>query len=57
MVDGRFGVPIINDNCIIYPHVILFGDILLKEGPVIGAGSIVTKSREKNGIYVGNPAR
>ena len=57
MVDGRFGVPIINDNCIIYPHVILFGDIILKEGTVIGAGSVVTKSTEKNGIYVGNPAR
>ena len=56
-LDGGFGVPIIEDNCIIHPHVILFGDIILKEGTVIGAGSVVTKSTEKNGIYVGNPAR
>ena len=47
----------VGEGLIIYPHAIIFGDIVLMEGTVIGAGSVVTRSTEKNSVYAGNPAR
>lgn len=38
-------------NCVVLPGV------TLAEGSVVGAGSVVTKSTEPWGVYVGSPAR
>jgi acetyltransferase-like isoleucine patch superfamily enzyme len=38
-------------------HAIVLDGVTVADGCVIGAGSVVTKSTEPYGIYVGNPAR
>jgi len=37
--------------------VIVLDGVNIANGSVIGAGSVVTKSTEPYGVYVGNPAR
>lgn len=50
--------PIIGDNCYIGPGVKMFGKIELKEGMVIGANAVVTKSfNESNSVLLGMPAK
>lgn len=46
---------IIGDNVWIGAHVVILADV--SEGTVIGAGSVVTNTYDKNAVLVGNPAR
>ena len=60
---------IINTNCIISGDVVLEQNcyigagsnirdhVKIKNGSLIGMGSVVTKDINKSGIYFGNPAR
>jgi len=50
------GIAISSDVWIGANAVILDG-VSVSEGTVIGAGSVVTKSTERNGVYCGNPAK
>lgn len=38
-------------------NVTILKGVHVKKGAIIGAGAVVTKDCEENGIYVGNPAR
>lgn len=49
--------PIIEDNVTIFPGAMIFGDIVIGEGSIIGAGSVVTTNVEPYSIYAGNPAK
>lgn len=50
--------PIIGDNCYIGPGVKMFGKIELKDGMVIGANAVVSKSfKEPNSVLLGVPAK
>lgn len=50
--------PIIGDNCYIGPGVKMFGKIELKDGMVIGANAVVTKSFEESySVLLGMPAK
>ena len=56
--DGTFSVsPVIGDNVDIGPNVAVIGPVTIGDNVVIGAGSVVVKDLEANGIYAGNPAR
>ena len=44
-------------GCWIGMGSIILPGITIAEGCVIGAGSVVTRSTEPNGLYVGNPAK
>ena len=54
---GIIGYPTVEIGTIIYPSSCIFGDIVLKENTVIGAGSIITKSTEVGCTYCGIPAK
>lgn len=54
--ETRRGIVIGNDVWIGAGVIILDG-VSVADGSVIGAGSVVTRSTDRNGIYVGNPAR
>ena len=54
--EGGFCITIENDVWV-GTGSILFSGITLANGTVIGAGSIVTKSTEPYGIYIGAPAK
>jgi maltose O-acetyltransferase len=47
----------IGDNVWIGSRVTILPGVNVGNGVVIGAGSIVTKNLESNGVYVGNPAK
>ena len=47
----------IEDGVWIGAHVTVFPDVTIKHGCVIGAGALLTKSTEPNGLYYGCPAR
>ena len=50
--------PVIGDNCYIGPGVKMFGEIELKDGMVIGANAVVTKSFEtSSSVLLGIPAK
>jgi acetyltransferase-like isoleucine patch superfamily enzyme len=49
--------PTIEDNVSIGANSVILPNIVLKEGTIIGAGSVVTKNTEKSDILVGNPAK
>lgn len=51
--NGNEVFPVVEDNCRIYPNSCVIGNIIVKQGCVVGAGSIVTKSTEENGTYYG----
>lgn len=53
---SKLGVEIKNDVWIGAGCYVLDG-VVIEEGCVIGAGSVVTKSTTPFGVYVGNPAR
>ena len=47
----------IEDDVWIGAGVYILDGVTIEKGCVIGAGSIVTKSTEQYGVYVGNPAK
>lgn len=47
----------IEDDVWLGAGVVIMPGITLKKGTVVGANSVVTKSTEEYGIYVGSPAR
>lgn len=47
----------IKNNVWIGARVIILPGLVLEDGCIIGAGAVVTKSTEKNGIYGGVPAK
>lgn len=48
--------PQIGNGVIIFPGSIIVGDIVIGDGAVIGANSVVTKDVENNAVVAGNPA-
>ena len=55
---GEFSAsPHIGDSVDIGPNVVIIGPVVIGNNVKIGAGSVVVKSLEENGIYAGNPAR
>jgi len=47
----------LNEHCLIGCNSIIFPNILLDTGTVVGAASLVNKSTDKWGIYVGIPIK
>ncbi len=54
---GGSGLPIIKDKVWIGPHSILLGDIVIGEGSIVGAGSVVVKDVPPYSVVAGNPAK
>lgn len=54
---GKFGVPVIEDDVIIYSGAKIIGDITIGAGSVIGANSVVTKNVPARSVVAGIPAR
>ena len=53
-----FGKPIvIGDGCWIGTRAIILPGVTIGSGVIIGAGAVVTKDCEPDGVYYGNPAR
>lgn len=56
--NGQFSdSPIIGNNVDIGSNTAIIGAITIGDNVKIGAGSVVVKNLEANGIYAGNPAR
>lgn len=55
--EGGCSYPDIKDSVTIYSNAIVFGDICVGNGSVIGAGSIVLRNVPAFATVVGNPAR
>ena len=51
------GFPVIGDNVYIAANATVIGNIEIGSNVIIGAGSVVTKSLDGNGVYVGNPVK
>ena len=54
---GGSGLPVIKDNVWVGPHSILLGDIVIGEGSIVGAGSVVVKDVPPYSVVAGNPAK
>ncbi|NOX15267.1 MAG: hypothetical protein GXP61_04460 [Epsilonproteobacteria bacterium] len=52
-----FQTTIIGENVMLFSKVGIMGGLNIENGVVVGYGSVVTKNCEKNGIYVGVPAK
>ena len=48
---------IVENGCWIGANTVILPGVTIGEGCVIGAGSVVTKNCEPNGLYAGNPAK
>ena len=55
--DEEFKPIIIERGCMIYARAIILPGVTIREGCVIGAGSIIDRSTEPNGLYVGDRPR
>ncbi len=56
-MDCQGGPVEIKDGCWIGAGVIILPGVTIERGCVIGAGSVVTRSTEPDGLYLGTPAR
>lgn len=54
---SRFKETVIKDKVSIGANSTIICGVVLREGTVVGAGSVVTKSTQKYGLYYGNPAK
>jgi putative colanic acid biosynthesis acetyltransferase WcaB len=54
---GFTNCPVIGDYVDVGANVVIIGDVCIGSHVIIGAGSVVTKSLNGYGIYVGNPAK
>ena len=48
---------IIERGCMIYARAIILPGVTVREGCVIGGGSVIDRSTEPNGFYIGNRPR
>lgn len=53
----RFKSTVIKDKVSIGANTTIICGVTIEEGAMIGAGSVVTRSTEPNGLYYGNPAK
>jgi acetyltransferase-like isoleucine patch superfamily enzyme len=53
----RFKETTIEDKVSIGANATIICGVTIREGTLIGAGSVVTKSTQRNSLYYGNPAR
>jgi serine acetyltransferase len=53
---SRRGVPIIQDDVVIYPNAIVVGAVTVGRGATIGPGSVVHSDVPPGSIFSGNPA-
>lgn len=51
-----FGVTFINSSHQIGANVTIMPSVVIAKGCIVGTGSLVTKSTEPDGLYVGIPA-
>jgi serine acetyltransferase len=51
------GCPVIGNDVNIGSNVVILGDILIGDGAVVGAGSVVIKDVPPFAVVAGNPAR
>ena len=56
-VVGSFGEVTIGDNCFIGQGTRILKGVSIPDNTIIGAGSLVSKSLPRSGVYVGNPAK
>lgn len=54
---NRGKYPIIGNNVIVYPGAKVFGEIVIEDGSIIGANSVVNKNVNKNEMVAGIPAK
>ena len=55
--DRVLAAPTIEDSVIVHPHSIIIGDIVIGQGAIIGAGSVIINSVPPRSIAAGNPGR
>jgi serine acetyltransferase len=55
--DKKPNTPVIGDNVIVYPYVVIAGKINIGNNCIIQAGSIVLSSIPANHLVAGNPAK
>lgn len=55
--DGRLLIPRIGNNVDVGCNSVILGEVIIGDGVLIGAGSVVTKSVPAFCVVVGNPAR
>lgn len=54
---GKYGVPNVGDNTIIYSGAKIIGPVIIGENCVIGANAVVLTSIPNNSLVVGVPAK
>ncbi len=57
LAEKRAKFPMLGSNIIIGSNVSILGPIRIGDNSIIGAGSVVLKDVEENGIYAGVPAK
>ena len=55
--NGKYGAPIIHDNCLIATGAKVLGPVTIGTGSIIGANAVVIKDVPPNTVYVGVPAK